>query len=141
MIKFDFLPLGSLVVAKGGARRKIIIIARGLALKVDGKMKFFDYGGCFYPDGMFGTRILYFNREDIEEVLHEGYSDADDQRQIAEINKWLEEHDMGRGSVNEVKEKVRENYADAASRAREQASSVKNYIKMAEDIKNEKKDD
>lgn len=133
MEKIDFLPLGSLVVAKGGAQRKIVIIARGLALKVDGKMKFFDYGGCFYPDGLFGTRILYFNREDIEEVLHEGYTDSDDQIQIDEINKWLREHDMERGSVSEVKEKARQEYGEAADRAREQAGAVKSYIKDEND--------
>lgn len=130
MNKLDFLPLGSLVVAKGGAHRKMVIIARGLALKVDGNMRFFDYGGCFYPDGLIGTRILYFNREDIEEVLHLGYSDADDKKQIEEINKWIAEHDMERGSVSEAKEKARMAYADAAERAREQASSVKNFLKM-----------
>ncbi|MCM1172605.1 MAG: DUF4176 domain-containing protein [Clostridium sp.] len=132
MEKLDFLPLGSLVVAKGGARRKMIVIARGLALKLDGVLKFFDYGGCFYPDGMFGTRILYFNREDIEEVLHEGYSDEDDKRQIDEINKWLAEHNMERGSVAEAKEKAHEEFGKAAERAREQAASVKNFLKMPE---------
>ncbi|GEM_PF-665577 len=129
MEKIDFLPLGSVVVAKGGAQRKILIIARGLALKVDGKMKFFDYGGCFYPDGLFGTRILYFNREDIEEVLHEGYKDQDDKKQVDEINKWIREHDMEKGSVSEIKEKAQQEYGEAAGRAREQADAVKSFIR------------
>ena len=109
MDKLDFLPLGSTVVIKGESKWKVVIIARGLALRVDNEMRFFDYGGCLYPVGLFGNNILYFNREDINDVLQKGYSDLEDETQIENINKWLYEHSMKRGDVSEMKERFERN--------------------------------
>lgn len=105
MDKITFLPLGSVVEIKGDAKRKAVIIARGMAVKFEGGYKYFDYGGCLYPIGYFGNQILYFNREDINEVVHLGYKDELDDKQVDAINKWISENDMERGNVQEIKNK------------------------------------
>ena len=73
MDKVEYLPLGSVVVLKGGIK-KIIIIARGLGVKIGDETVFFDYGGCMYPEGMIGDSIMYFQHEDIMKTVFEGYS-------------------------------------------------------------------
>ena len=44
----DYLPLGSVVILKGGVQ-KVVVIARGLLSVATGKEGYFDYGGCLYP--------------------------------------------------------------------------------------------
>lgn len=108
MSYLDFLPLGSVVELKGEAKRKAVIISRGLAYQVDGVKKFFDYGGCLYPDGLFSNHIMYFNREDIKETIFNGFSDEADKVQVDAINKWIDNNHMERGSVSELKKKRQE---------------------------------
>ena len=43
------------------------------------ELKIYDYLGCPYPDGVMSSDIfLYFDKEDIEEVIFNGYSNDDD---------------------------------------------------------------
>ena len=43
--KFDFLPLGSIVVVSGGIK-KFVIVARALQVNINGCKQFFDYAAC-----------------------------------------------------------------------------------------------
>lgn len=102
MDKVEYLPLGSVVVLKGGIK-KIIIIARGLGVKIGDETVFFDYGGCMYPEGMIGDSIMYFQHEDIMKTVFEGYSDEDNELMVANINTALEATLLKRGNVQELK--------------------------------------
>ena len=62
--KFDFLPLGSIVVVSGGIK-KFVIVARALQVNINGCKQFFDYAACPYPEGMNGDRLMYFQHTDI----------------------------------------------------------------------------
>ena len=75
--KFDFLPLGSIVVVSGGIK-KFVIVARALQVNINGCKQFFDYAACPYPEGMNGDRLMYFQHTDISRVVFEGYVDDDE---------------------------------------------------------------
>lgn len=77
----EFLPLGSIVILKGSVK-KLLIVSRGSI--VEGA--FFDYGAFLYPEGMIDTNIAYFNHEDILKVVHEGYSDDDNDLVLEILN-------------------------------------------------------
>lgn len=102
MEKKEFLPIGTVAIMKGGAKRKVMVITRALATKLTGELTYFDYGGCFYPEGLMGEQILYFNEEDIEEVVHKGHVDEMEVQQQEAIQKWLEEHKMKKGNVDDA---------------------------------------
>lgn len=70
--KREFLPLGSIVILNGSIK-KLVVVSRGSI--VEGA--FFDYGAFLYPEGMIDTNIAYFNQGDIHTVVHEGYTDQD----------------------------------------------------------------
>ena len=92
----DYLPLGSIVYVKGGAQR-IMIVSRGLRVNVQGDSRYFDYGGCLYPNGLTGDQVLYFQHKDIVEVVFEGYSDKDNEMMVKSIQdayQGLEETDV-----------------------------------------------
>lgn len=84
--KIDYLPLGSIVILKGGVQ-KIVINARGVVHKVAKPPVYFDYGGSIYPQGIIDDKILYFNHADIVKVIFEGYHDEDDKMMVYNINE------------------------------------------------------
>ena len=91
MEKVEFLPLGSIVLLKGGIR-KLLVIARGLNVKKDGETYFFDYGGVLYPDGLTGDEMVYFNADSINKVYFQGYQDDDNDIVLENLNTYLLEH-------------------------------------------------
>ena len=63
--KTEFLPLGSIVVVKGGIR-KYVVVARALKVNANGRQQHFDYSACTYPEGMAGDRLMYFQHNAVE---------------------------------------------------------------------------
>ncbi|MCL1897177.1 MAG: DUF4176 domain-containing protein [Clostridiales bacterium] len=66
------LPLGSVVLLKGGIRKLMVI---GLKQVLDdGSGEAFDYAGVLYPEGFLGAgENILFNHEDIEGVVFTGF--------------------------------------------------------------------
>lgn len=84
----DFLPIGSIVVVKGSVK-KFMVVARAVYAKVAKGEEYFDYGACTYPEGLMGDNILYFEHEDIAEVVYRGYEDEDEKRMLQNIRLGL----------------------------------------------------
>lgn len=99
--KIDYLPLGSIVILKGGVQ-KVVINARGLVSMATDPAGFFDYGGSLYPQGIVGDQVLYFNHKDIARVVFEGFSDDDDKMMVENINEWYSKTDIERADVSNL---------------------------------------
>lgn len=82
--ELKLLPLGSIVVLKGGYR-KYMIVSRGLQVNVNNQNNYFDYGACMYPEGLIGDQIMYFQHVDINKVIFEGFADADNELMVENI--------------------------------------------------------
>ena len=95
MSEVKMLPLGSVVILKGNVK-KMMIIARLIALPVKGQVYRFDYGACLYPEGMVGDSLIYFNQE--------GYTDDDNEIMLENIEAMLQQTDIPKGNVSELKE-------------------------------------
>ena len=108
MEKIEYLPLGSIVILKGGTK-KVMIIARGLEVKLEGKIRFIDYGGVQYPEGLIGDQMAYFNYDGIRKVIFKGYKDEEDEMAVENINEYLSKGEVERGDIEKLREeKVRE---------------------------------
>lgn len=88
-----FLPIGTVVILKGGKREIMIvsycIMPNGDVYDKDGKVdaegKMYDYGACFYPEGMVTSDQLFaFNHEQIERVCFKGY-ETENQKEISKV--------------------------------------------------------
>ncbi|GAB5081445.1 DUF4176 domain-containing protein [Hominimerdicola sp. 21CYCFAH17_S] len=101
--KVNYLPLGSIVVIKGGVK-KYMIAARGLGVNIGEKSAYFDYGACMYPEGMMGDKMMYFQHEDITKTVFEGFSDEDDRLMVDNINEALAKTDMEKADVKKLQE-------------------------------------
>lgn len=82
----SFLPLGSVVVVRGSTK-KLMVIARALALRQKGGPCYYDYGGCLYPEGLLGDRVAYFNHDAIQHVFFEGFTDADNDLMLENLRE------------------------------------------------------
>lgn len=95
------LPIGSIVYLKDGSR-KIMILNRGAFLEKDGEKTIFDYSGCIYPVGLDAEQILYFNDENVDKVIFEGFKDEEENRYQELYKQWLVENDgvLKKGKVD-----------------------------------------
>ena len=98
----EYLPLGSIVVIQGSVK-KIMIIARGLKVRIGDHFEFFDYGGCLYPEGLMGEQVMYFQHENIQKVVFEGYADEDNEIMLSNIETALENDPVKRADVKAIK--------------------------------------
>ncbi|GGC77820.1 DUF4176 domain-containing protein [Enterococcus wangshanyuanii] len=82
------LPIGSIVYLKEGSQ-KIMILNRGPVVNEKDRNVLYDYSGCQYPNGLNPNEVLYFNQENIDTILFNGYKDEDETRFEHLYNEWL----------------------------------------------------
>ena len=81
------LAIGSIVYLKEGTN-KLMVLNRGAIIEQNGEQTLFDYSGCFYWQGIDPENVFYFNEENIDEVVFEGYKDSDENRFQKLFNDW-----------------------------------------------------
>lgn len=72
----EYLPIGSIVKLKDDKNFEYMILGYyPIDQETDEK---FDYSAVVYPHGYsYGNNLILFNKDDIERVEYEGYSDDD----------------------------------------------------------------
>jgi len=94
------LPLGS-IVKVNHQEQKLVIIGRGQLFKKEGVIGYFDYSAVIYPNGVTGSdNFLFFNREDVAQVLFEGYRDEVEERVAQTYDEQVEKAGYPKLSVN-----------------------------------------
>lgn len=88
IVENTFLPVGSVVMLKG-ATTPLVIMGFAVVEK-NNKDKIWDYIGVMYPVGFITPeKNLMFNRDQIEKVLFEGYSDENEKLFRLELERNL----------------------------------------------------
>ena len=83
----EIIPLGSIVKVK---QIKDYIMLIGVRQIADGEK--YDYSGCVHPYGFLGIdKLLFFNSDQIEEVIFKGYFD-DEAKEHYEDIIWLNQN-------------------------------------------------
>ena len=88
-----FLPIGTVVILKGGKKRAMII---GFCSVADeNKEKTYDYSGCLYPEGMLSSsQTLLFDHEQIEEVFHLGLVDDEEKQFKEKLDEFIKKMNL-----------------------------------------------
>lgn len=71
----DMLPIGSVVLLKGGDKR--IMICGRIQTRA-GEDRIYDYAACYYPEGMDASRMFFFDQDAIERIYFIGYQDEEE---------------------------------------------------------------
>ncbi|HIR49081.1 MAG TPA: DUF4176 domain-containing protein [Candidatus Faecimonas gallistercoris] len=85
-----YLPIGTVVMLKGGKKRAMII---GFCCSNNGDTsKIYDYAGCLYPEGTLSSdKTLLFNHEQIDKIYYLGLSDEEEKNFKTRLNQFLVE--------------------------------------------------
>ena len=85
----NLLPIGSVVLLKGGEKRLMITGIK--QSDINETEKEYDYLGVLYPEGHIGEQFQYlFNQEDIHEVVFRGFEDAERNEFLAKLSSLYE---------------------------------------------------
>ena len=72
-----YLPLGTVVMLKGGTKR--VMITGFCTVAQENQEKMFDYSGCIFPEGFIqSNQVCLFDHEQIEKVYHLGLIDDEE---------------------------------------------------------------
>lgn len=83
-----FLPIGTIVLLKGGSKR--LMITGFCSVPNEDKTKFFDYTGCLYPEGIINSKeIALFNHVQIDKVYFVGYRDEEEKLFKEKLNNLI----------------------------------------------------
>ncbi len=78
----ELLPIGTVVRVKDGSQSLMITTLFPVTEK-DGQKGYFDFGAVPLPLGVVGQDLVFFNKEDIDEVLFLGYVNVSFQQLLA----------------------------------------------------------
>ncbi len=83
-----FLPIGTVVMLKGGKKRAMI--TGFCSIPSEDKTKMYDYSGCIYPEGFISSsQTLLFNHDQIDEVFYLGLIDDEEKKFKEKLNEAL----------------------------------------------------
>ena len=83
-----YLPVGTVVMLKGGSKRAMI--TGFCTFANENKETMYDYCGCLYPEGMISsTQTLMFNHEQIEKIYYIGLIDEEEKEFKQKLNEVI----------------------------------------------------
>ena len=72
----DLLPIGSVVLIKGGEKR--VMICGRIQAKADND-KIYEYSACYYPEGIIDPdSMFFFDNDAIENIFFIGFQDPEE---------------------------------------------------------------
>lgn len=75
-MKKTLLPIGSVVLLKGGQKR--LMICGRIQTDVATGIKY-DYSACYYPEGILNSKELFmFNNDNIQRLFFVGFQDGEE---------------------------------------------------------------
>ncbi|WP_431770470.1 DUF4176 domain-containing protein [Streptococcus gallolyticus] len=84
----EHLPIGTVVRVNGDSQNLMISTLFPVTEK-DGQKGYFDFGAVPLPLGVVSQDLVFFNKEDIEEILFLGYIDVSFQQLIANYDELV----------------------------------------------------
>lgn len=96
-----FLPIGTVVMLKGGKKR--VMISGFASVGAEDNNKMYDYSGCIYPEGFLSSnQVCLFNHDQIDKIYHKGLVDDEEIKFKEQLNKVM---DALKKSINNKNEK------------------------------------
>ena len=93
----DMLPIGSVVLLKGGDKR--VMICGRIQAKA-GENVIYDYSACYYPEGIVDpSAMFFFNRDAIDPVYFVGFQDKEELDFRHEVLDQLGELEIKDGAI------------------------------------------
>ncbi len=83
-----YLPIGTVVLLKGGKKRAMITGFCSVAQ--ENQEKVYDYSGCVYPEGYLSSnQVCLFDHDQIEKIFFVGFEDEEEKEFKDKLNKII----------------------------------------------------
>ena len=80
-----YLPIGTVVLLKGGKKRAMITGFCSVAQ--ENQEKIYDYSGCVYPEGYLSSnQVCLFDHDQISKIFFVGYEDEEEKSFKEKLN-------------------------------------------------------
>lgn len=134
-----FLPVGTVVMLKGGSKR--VMIAGFCAMSEEAGEKVYDYSGCLYPEGFISSnQTCLFDHEQIEKVYFKGLIDEEEVEFKKKLNALIKQIDAA-GVTNSENASVNEEEfnetSESAQSSLEDDDFIKNFPGPIDDVMKE----
>lgn len=104
-MKEKYLPIGTVVLLKGGKKRAMITGFCSVAQ--ENQEKIYDYSGCVYPEGYLSSnQVCLFDHDQIEKIFFEGFVDEEEVQFKEKLNRIIVNLEKERTSETAYKESV-----------------------------------
>lgn len=96
------LPIGSVICLHDGTV-PLMIVGRKTVVGNDSMTEdvYFDYMGCFYPEGITDEDVTFFNEEDIKDVVFRGYVTKEEEEVVGLMEEWEQLTPLAKGNMAE----------------------------------------
>jgi|SRR5690625_470419 len=94
------LTIGSVILLQGGEQKLMVIGRKPVLRKNEEERVYMDYVGCIYPIGILEDEVYYFNEEDIQEIVFEGYLGEEESDVRHFIEEWEHATPIRKGRIN-----------------------------------------
>lgn len=83
-----YLPIGSVVMLKGGSKR--VMISGFCTTSTEEQNKIYDYSGCMFPEGFLSSeQTALFNHDQIEKIYFIGLNDEEEKQFKIKLNSLV----------------------------------------------------
>ncbi|MDR1018293.1 MAG: DUF4176 domain-containing protein [Lachnospiraceae bacterium] len=90
----NLLPVGSVIYLQDGNVKLVIIGVCQVTEQESGERPaYFDYVASEYPGGLNPESVYYFNEENIDKVIYEGYKTDEHENYVKDVEEWMEENE------------------------------------------------
>lgn len=88
-MKEKYLPIGTVVLLKGG--RKRAMITGFCSVAQENQEKIYDYSGCVYPEGYLSSnQVCLFDHDQIDKIFFLGYEDDEERTFKQKLDRIVE---------------------------------------------------
>ena len=88
-MKEKYLPIGTVVLLKGGKKRAMITGFCSVAQ--ENQEKIYDYSGCVYPEGYLSSnQVCLFDHDQIEKIFFVGFEDEEEKVFKEKLNRIVD---------------------------------------------------
>ena len=104
-----FLPIGTVVMLKGGTKR--LMVTGFCMYDKNNTQKMYDYCGCLYPEGMISSdQTALFDHEQIEKVYYVGLQDEEEKKFKEQLKELLANPEQFNAAVANIKEEKTDDF-------------------------------
>ncbi len=109
-----YLPIGTVVLLKGGKKRAMITGFCSVAQ--ENQEKIYDYSGCVYPEGYLSSnQVCLFDHDQIDKIYFLGYEDEEEKMFKEKLNQIVASIESSGNSMAPASAPETEDEADDSS--------------------------